>query len=237
MLIKGEEQRMTVKIFQGHSHRLPQADVNVVIDVIRAFTFAHYAFIQGAQKILLAGTKDSAFQLKEEHPEYLLAGEENALYIAGFDFDNSPVSLLGKDLTGRTLVQKTTNGVKAALNALNASHVFVTGFSNARTTADYIRETYGADINIQIIASHPTGDEDLACAEYMRDIVLNRDYSLSSETAVRIRQSEAAQKFYDDNRPEFKAGDIAMCMEERSSGFVMEVGRNNNLPRIVRVKL
>ncbi|WP_410511324.1 2-phosphosulfolactate phosphatase [Paenibacillus sp. BR2-3] len=228
---------MPVNIFQGHSHHLAHADVNVVIDVIRAFTFAHYAFIKGTKEILLAETTDLAFQLKEEHPEYMLAGEINGLYIAGFDLDNSPVNLLETELAGKTLVQKTTNGVKAALNALNADHVFVTGFSNAKTTAEYIEKKYGAHQKIQIIASHPTGDEDLACAEFMKEIIENRDYKLAGDTALRIRKSEAAHKFFVDSRPEFKAGDIELCLDELSFNFVMKVNRKNNFPRIERVDL
>jgi 2-phosphosulfolactate phosphatase len=226
---------MAVKIYQGHSHHLAHADVNVVIDVIRAFTFAHYAFIKGAKEILLAETTHSAFQVKERHPEYVLAGEENGLHIAGFDLDNSPMSLLEADLAEKTLVQKTTNGVKAALNSLNARHVFVTGFSNARTTAEHIKTTYGKDQKIQIIASHPTGDEDLACAEYMNDIIEDRDCRLVAKTASRIKRSEAAQKFFDNNRPEFKSGDIELCLEELDFDFLMKVNQKNNLPRIVRV--
>ncbi|MDQ0194055.1 2-phosphosulfolactate phosphatase [Paenibacillus wynnii] len=228
---------MAVKLYQGHSPHLSHAEVNVVIDVIRAFTFAHYAFIQGVQEILLAGTTDSAFRMKEDYPEYMLAGETNGLYIAGFDLDNSPVSLLQADLQGRTLVQKTTNGVKAALNALDAKHVFVTGFTNARTTAEHILQLCGVDQSIQIIASHPTGDEDLACAEYMKDILENGDSLLAAQTASRINTSEAAHKFYDLKRPEFRSGDIAMCLEELHTPFVMKVSQNNNLPRIVRVDL
>jgi 2-phosphosulfolactate phosphatase len=226
---------MAVKIYQGHSRHLGHADVNVVIDVIRAFTFAHYAFVKGVEEILLAETIHSAFQMKERHPEYVLAGEKNGLYIVGFDLDNSPMCLLETELAGKTLVQKTTNGVKAALNSLNARHVFVTGFSNARTTAEHIKKTYGTDQKIQIIASHPTGDEDLACAEYMKDIIENRDCRLAGKTASRIKRSEAAQKFFDDNRPEFKSGDIELCLKELDFDFLMKVKQKNNLPRIVRV--
>jgi len=228
---------MAVKLYQGHSPHLPYAEVNVVIDVIRAFTFAHYAFIKGAKEILLAGTTDSAFQMKEVYPEYMLAGEKNGLHIAGFDLDNSPVNLLKADLKGKTLIQMTTNGVQAAINALNAKHVLVTGFTNARTTAEHILKAYGADQRIQIIASHPTGDEDLACAEYMKDILENGDSPLAAQTASRIRTSEAAHKFYNIHKPEFRSGDIELCLDELNSTFVMKVSQTNNLPRIVRVDL
>ncbi|MEM1504493.1 2-phosphosulfolactate phosphatase [Domibacillus sp. 8LH] len=228
---------MAVRIYQGHSHQLSCADVNVVIDVIRAFTFAHYAFIKGAEEILLAETINSALQTKEKNPTYMLAGEEKGLYIPGFDLDNSPASLLEANVEGKILVQKTTNGVRAALHALNASHVFVTGFSNAKTTAQYIRQLVGKNADINIIASHPIGDEDLACAEYMKAIIEGEEGCSAFETVSRIREAEPAQKFFDDNRPEFKSADIALCVKELDTGFVMEVNQKNNLPRIVRVNI
>ncbi|WP_046175714.1 2-phosphosulfolactate phosphatase [Domibacillus indicus] len=228
---------MAVEIYQGHSHQLTRADVNIVIDVIRAFTFAHYAFIKGAKEILLAETIESAFELKKNYPEYMLAGEEKGLHIPGFDFDNSPMSLLEADLAGRVLVQKTTNGVRAALNALNAGHVYVTGFSNAKTTAQYIQKTFGPGQKIQIIASHPTGDDDLACAEYMKSIIEGCGSESAGSTELRITGSEAAQKFFDSSRPEFKAGDIAVCVKELESDFVMEVNQEHSLPKIVEVQI
>lgn len=228
---------MAVKIYQGHSCHLEQADINIVIDVIRAFTFAHYAFIKGAKEIFLIDSVESALQVKEQHPDYLLAGEENGLHIAGFDLDNSPMNVLAANLFNKTLVQKTTNGVKAALNALNAKHVFVTGFSNAKTTAEYIKTIYGPDKKIQIIASHPTGDEDLACAEYMKGIIESQDDQLAAQTAFRIKNSLPARKFFDANMPEFKSGDIELCLKELNYDFVMEVKQKNTLPRIVRMDL
>ncbi len=67
---------MPITIYQGHHHSPAPADINIVIDVIRAFTVAHYAFIGGAKEILLAGTAEEAFALKETYPDYVLTGEE-----------------------------------------------------------------------------------------------------------------------------------------------------------------
>ncbi|WP_413769809.1 2-phosphosulfolactate phosphatase, partial [Vibrio vulnificus] len=48
--------------------------------------------------------------------------------MSGFDLDNSPKRMAGQNMTDKSLIQKTTNGVTAALGALNAKHLFVTGF-------------------------------------------------------------------------------------------------------------
>ncbi|WP_316572588.1 2-phosphosulfolactate phosphatase [Neobacillus sp. YIM B06451] len=226
---------MKATIYQGHSPRLPRSDVNIVIDVVRAFTVAHYAFLRGAREIILAGTEAEAFLLKEKNPCYLLGGEVQGFPIPGFDFDNSPAKMAGADVRGRTLVQKTTNGVRAALNALGADAVFVTGFSNARTTAECVldRWPYGSIVNI--IASHPDGDDDLACAEYIKGI-LHREECFSWEAvAERIRHCGPARKFFDSSQPEFQAVDIDYCTRELPGGFVMHVDCTGELPTIVRV--
>ncbi|RDU37724.1 2-phosphosulfolactate phosphatase [Neobacillus piezotolerans] len=226
---------MKATIYQGHCPRLPRADVNIVIDVVRAFTVAHYAFLRGAREIILAETEGQAFLLKEKNPDYLLAGEIRGLPIPGFDFDNSPAKMAAADVRGRTLVQKTTNGVKAALNALDADGVFVTGFSNARATAECVLELWPPGSTVNIIASHPDGDDDLACAEYIKGILQGQDFISGEAVAGRIRRSGPARKFFDTLQPEFQAEDIDYCTRELTGGFVMHVDCKGELPTIVRV--
>lgn len=253
---------MRIEIVQGHDICLPDARVNVVIDVIRAFTFAHVAFRRGAQQILLARSVDEAFALKTNDPdlllvsghrrgwadrardlraaesELLLAGEVDGLGIPGFDYDNSPFRLLAADLTGRRLVQKTTNGVTAALNALNADEVLVTGLTNARATASRIAKLLagqpGAPL-VHLIASHPTSDEDMACAEYIRGRLDGTGEPGEEETAGRVRESAAARKFHDPAQPLFDPRDIRICEQFWEESFVMRVNAASTYPYIERV--
>ncbi|ALC88964.1 2-phosphosulfolactate phosphatase [Bacillus sp. FJAT-18017] len=226
---------MNVTIFQGHSHDLPPSNITIVIDVIRAFTVAHYAFHRGAKEIVLAGTADEAFLLKKENPDYLLAGEIGGLAIPGFDFDNSPKRMAEADVEGRTLVQKTTNGVKATLNALGAEAMFVTGFSNAKKTAEAARKLCGPGATVTIIASHPEGDDDLACAEYIKAMIVGDKSVDNSEVVERIRGCRQAEKFFDPNQPEFIKEDISFCTNMLDCDFVMYVDCSKKLPRLVRV--
>lgn len=47
----------------------------VVIDVIRAFTTAAFAFAKKAKKIIPVKDTEDAFKLKKQHQDWLLMGE------------------------------------------------------------------------------------------------------------------------------------------------------------------
>jgi len=210
-----------VCIFRGNGLTLPDADVNVIIDVVRAFTVSHYAFVRGAERMLLVPDVAAALAAREELPHALLAGEIGGLAIEGFDLDNSPRRFAETDLQGRTLIQKTTNGVKAALYSLNAPTVLVTGFSNARATAAYLSRQCSSG-RINLVASHPTGDEDLACAEYIRSLLLGEAME-TEQVQRRIRGSDTVQKFLDPAQPAFDPADIDYCCRPLEAEFVMAI--------------
>ncbi|GGB31510.1 2-phosphosulfolactate phosphatase [Virgibacillus dakarensis] len=231
---------MQIIIYQGNAAPPKAADITIVIDVIRAFTVAHYAFLQGVHCIFLADSIEQALQIKKENPDFLLAGEVDGLAIEGFDLDNSPSHIKQLNLTGKTLVQKTTNGVRAALNCLASKHVFVTGFSNAKQTAAFIREKMAA-VNgkmIHIIASHPSGDDDLACAEYIKSMLEGSSNLISAqEVKERIKHSHVAEKFFDEENPVFLREDINNCLKEINTDFVMKMNTTSEIPKIERVNV
>lgn len=205
---------MPIAIYQGHHHSLAPADINIVIDVIRAFTVAHYAFIGGAKEILLVRTADEAFALKDTYPDYVLTGEEKGVGISGFDLDNSPKRMAGQDMADKRLIQKTTNGVTAALGALNAKHLFVTGFSNARTTAEHVKKLAANDCVMNIVASHPSGDDDMACAEYIKGIIEGTNAVTAAKQSVILRLIKGQRLLKPANVRPF--GEISLPFKRRS---------------------
>ena len=226
-----------IRIIQGTDAPYPAATVSVVIDVIRAFTVAQIAFLRGLREIYLVNTVEEAHAFRKLHPDYLLAGEVDGLPIAGFDLDNSPQRFSTADIHGKTLIQKTSNGVKGTLLALAADNVLVTGFSNARNTAQYARALTagksGATINI--VATHPSDDDDLACAEYIRDIVLVENKVSASDIARRILAARSAVKFYGPGKPAaLDARDPEHCARETPCNFVMQVDKSVSPPRVLR---
>jgi len=227
---------MTINIFQGNEPIGVIGDVHVIIDVIRAFTTAHVAFKKGIKKIFLVNEVERAMTLRAENKNLILVGEINAYPIPGFDFTNSPQALATTDLelAGKALVQKTTNGVKSVLNNLGAPHILVTGFSNVEPIIKYIQSLDNIQ-TVNLIASHPTGDEDLACAEYIK-AKLNNETASIPEMMERVKNCEAAQKFYTQDI--FDEEDINLAAQiDPSATFVMEVQCQDDLPFIEKIYL
>jgi len=223
-----------IRILQGSDQPYPDADINIVIDVIRAFTVAHVAFLRGVREILLVNTVEEAMTLKASDPALLLAGEIKGLGIPGFDLDNSPYRVAQAALEGRRLVQKTTNGVKATLAALEARYVFVTGYSNAMNTARHVRHLLARKglRTVNVIASHAQDDDDLACAEYIRDQIQGLDKLRAEDVVERIRRSRPAAKFLAVPAGDFEPRDLDVCVRVVPSSFVMEVDRLDKVPAI-----
>lgn len=219
-----------IQIIRGNDKVLAYADINIIIDVIRAFTVSHFAFLSGAKRIYLTNSETKALAYKKALPNVLLSGEVKGFKIESFDFGNSPYDMKNIDLNDKTLVQKTTNGVKATLNSLNSDAVFVTGFSNAKSTARYIRERMKDikkdTISINIIASNESGEDDLACAKYMKSWILSEQNISEEHIAYSIMASHSAQKFLDKKDSEFSILDLLLCSIPHNSDFVMQVKKD-----------
>ena len=228
-----------VRIIRGTERAVPAADINIVIDVIRAFTVSHVAFSRGAHAIFLVNTVDEAFALKARHPDYLLAGEIAGLPIADFDLDNSPFNVSRADVDDKTLVMKTTHGVTATLAALNAAQIFVTGFSNARQTAQHAQTLMASKgyRTVNVIASHALDDDDFSCAEYIRDQLLDLGQIEPEAIMARIRNSRSAKKFQVVEKNGFEPRDLDFCTREVMSDFVMEVDKSLPAPRLIKQRL
>lgn len=148
----------------------------IVIDVLRAFTTAAYAFGSGAEEILMVSTIDEAFRMREKDPSLLLMGEDMGRRIPGFDFGNSPVEISQVDLKGKRLVQRTTAGTQGVVRCKGAGHLLTSSFSVAEATYQQIIDWAPEKVTFVITGTN-TGDEDLALADYLEQKLLGRDPS------------------------------------------------------------
>jgi 2-phosphosulfolactate phosphatase len=200
----------------------------VVVDVIRAFTNAAYAFSRGAKEIYPVSTVEEALQFKAQCPGALACGEVGGIPPNGFDFGNSPTQTITLDLNGRSIVQRTGAGTQGIVRSLNANIMLATSLVVASATAKYILKHAPDSVSFVITGqlSDGSGDEDLACAEYL-ELLLNRKQPNPSPYIDRIYKSRDAFLHLDPNLPAFPKSDLENCTLVDAFDFAMPVLREN----------
>ena len=159
-------------------HAAQASDVVIVIDVIRAFSVAAYAFAGGIRRLWLVRKVEDAFALRVREPNALLAGEVGGRLIQGFDFNNSPALMAAANVRGRILIQRTGAGTQGAVKASNAKHLLLCSLTNARATASYARKLAiesNCGITMLPTATYENADcrnEDDVCADYLDALLL-----------------------------------------------------------------
>ena len=201
----------------------------VVIDVIRAFTTAAFAFSAGAHSITLAGSVEEAFGYRKQNPAALIMGEVRGLPPEGFDFGNSPSAFVGTDLAKRHLIQRTSNGTQGAILSQNADHLLAGNFCCVRATADYIKKLSPKVVSFVITGFGPDGrgQEDLACADYLEALLKNQSPDPDSYLK-RVAGSRAGQHFADDENKMFPWQDIECCLDIDRFDFALEIFRKDH---------
>jgi hypothetical protein len=146
--------------FVGNDNCAGVEGVAVVIDVLRAFSFAAYAIDAGAERIILMEDLDATLRLAASIPGALAA--KDGVPAEGFDLFNSPGQLLERsDLAGRTIVQRTSAGTVGAVAAREADHLFCASFVVAEATVSRIRRLSPASITFVVTGAGGRGDDDL----------------------------------------------------------------------------
>lgn len=188
----------------------------VVVDVMRAFTVAAWAFGQGAEKIVLAESLDEALALKASHPQWVAL--KDGPQAPGFDLVNSPGMLRSADLGGRTVVQKTTAGTVGALAVKEASLVLCAGFVVAEATARLLRARRSDSVTFVVTGEDGRADEDLACAQYIARRATGTGAAPAAGTDAapylrRAAESRAAAELTQGVRQGVHPDDVALCVE------------------------
>jgi len=195
----------------------------VVIDVLRAYTTAAWAFQLGIERIVLSDDIDEALRLKASIPGALALKDSKP--VEGFELSNSPVELQSeRDLRGRTLVQRTTHGTVGAVAAQAAQHLYCAAFVNAAATAAALRAAGATKVYYVVTGDDGQAEEDRACAEYIAALVDDQAADAApylkraAESVTAIALLRRAQQGTWGVNPR----DIEACLEADRFGFVMK---------------
>ncbi|MFJ8694960.1 2-phosphosulfolactate phosphatase [Streptomyces roseolilacinus] len=212
--------------FLGIPELAEAPSVAVVVDVMRAFTVAAWAFGQGAERIVLAESLDEALALKARHPDWVAV--KDGPLAPGFDSVNSPGLLRSVDLGGRTVVQKTTAGTVGALAVKESSLVLCAGFVVAEATARLLRARGDDRVTFVVTGEDGRADEDLACARYIAQRATGAGTD-AAEFLRRAAESRAAAELAEGVRQGVHPDDVALCLEVDRFPFAMVAAPEGSL--------
>jgi len=214
-------------------------DVVVVIDVMRAFSTAAYAFAAGAERILLTADVDEALALREQFPGALVMGEVGGKRVPGFDLWNSPHQIQNLDLRGKTLIQRTTAGTLGVSRCTAAASLFTASFVVAEATVRAVLRLQPRSVTFVATAVRPAlgddGRDDLACADYLSALLRAQNpdpqkYIAWRETFFEHRLqnvSEADRKVFIE--------DLKLCTQVNRFNFAMQVEKEGELSVLKKV--
>jgi 2-phosphosulfolactate phosphatase len=196
----------------------------VVVDVIRAFSTAAYAFRIGADSIILVGGIEEALILKTQIPGALVMGEVGGLPPEGFDFGNSPTDVVRQDLRGRRLIQRTGAGTQGAVRSVNAEILFAASFVVAGATVRAVQRLKPGKITF-VITGGDIEDEDRSCAEYI-EMLLKGHNPDPAPYLDRVRNAAELGRMPVEIFPNIKS-DIDFCTRLDSCLFAMPITHEN----------
>jgi 2-phosphosulfolactate phosphatase len=199
----------------------------IVIDVLRAFSTAAYAFSLGAKEILLVSTVEEALSLRPQIPNSKVMGEVNGLRPDGFDLGNSPTYLILEDLSGVTMIQRTTAGTQGVVRSQDAEVLLASSFVVANATVQYVRKLGSDQVTFVITGKDfGGGDEDLACANYL-EALLKGEHPDPQPFVQRVFASRDASQHFDPNNAGFPITDLDFCTQIDKFDFAMPIERQD----------
>lgn len=201
--------------------------VVIVIDVLRAFSTAAYAFSRGAKEIMLVSTVDEALNLKSQVLNSRAIGEVGGLPPEGFDFGNSPTHISTEDLSGITLIQRTGAGTQGAVRSQNAEVMLASSFVVASATVRFINKLRAPEVTFVITGKlFRGGDEDIACAEYL-EALLKGNRPDTKPFVKRVFGSRDALQHLDPKEIAFPRSDLDYCTQIDRFNFAMPISRED----------
>ncbi len=199
----------------------------VVVDVLRAFSTAAYAFDAGAAAIYLVAGVDDALAFKAAHPGSLAVGEDRGRRPAGFDLPNSPAAVHREDLTGRTVVQRTSAGTQGVVAAVAADRLWAASLVCASATAAAVDDA-GCGVPTYVLTGlfpdrpADSGHDDRLTSDLIERARLGLPLEAAATAASLVETSEAARTLA--LGPEHcDPADIELAARVDAFDFAMEV--------------
>lgn len=219
---------MKIKILHLIEGAKQAEGLTVIIDVFRAFSLECYLYEMGVAEIRPIGSVEEAFLLKKELPDSVLIGERYGKKCVGFDFGNSPSTVLAEAVKGKTILHTTSAGTQGIVNATGATEIITGSLVNAKAVAAYIKEKNPETVSLVCMGNagvRPALEDEL-CAEYIKCLVEGVELP-DFEKRVEDLRRHGGDHFFDENRQEiYPQEDFFMCIKYNKFPFIIHVEKD-----------
>lgn len=202
--------------------------LTVIIDVFRAFSLECYLFDMGIKEIRPVGTIEEAFELKKNLKDSVLIGERHGKKCEGFDYGNSPSSILAENVKGKRIIHTTSAGTQGIVNAKGASEIITGSLVNAKAVAEYIKSRQPEKVSLVCMGNGGVRQaaEDELCAEYIKSILEGIELQDFEDRVTNLRYN-GGQHFFDEARQEiFPQEDFWMCIKYNQFPFIIHIDKD-----------
>ncbi len=198
----------------------------VVIDVFRAFSLECYLFSRGVEKIYAVGKEETAWALKQNHPDYIMVGERGGIILPGFDYGNSPSQTEHAELKGKTVVHTTSAGTQGLVHAsaAGATELLTGSLVNASAVAAYLKEISPKEVSLVCMGNSGTtpAPEDDLCGRYIQSLLTGEELDMGKEI-LNLTKEPSVFKFFDSKwKDVFPVKDFILCIEYDRFPFVLK---------------
>lgn len=184
---------MNVNIIDGRKEKNFDDSTKVLIDIFRATTTIPLMIYRGAASIIPVRTVTDTRKLKAKNPDYLTSGERYGIRIPGFNYGNSPSAIMNTDLSGKTLLFTSTNGIKVLFKIMEyPGDIYISSFINFSATYNAIKDRENVSI---IVSNRPDGisDEDYIYANMLKSKLEGNNVDIN-DYCNQIRESHGSKR-------------------------------------------
>ncbi len=202
----------------------------VVIDVLRAFTTAAYAFDAGVETIYPVSGVDEAVALRNSFDGAYVMGEDDGYKPDTFDFSNSPGEILTAEGIGSILVQRTSAGTQGLTRTIQPEILLAASFVVAGATARYLEARHPEQVSFIVTGIYKgrDGEEDRACGDYI-EALMKGEKPEFGPYLERVRRSTVGEEFSSGKLGYLMQEDFDLSVQVDRFSFAMPVHRKDGL--------
>lgn len=202
--------------------------LTVIIDVFRAFSLECYLYSMGVKEIRPVGTVEETFSFRDKLPGCILIGERQGKKCEGFDYGNSPSSIVPEDVAGKIIIHTTSAGTQGIVNVRDAEEIITGSLTNASAIAAYIERKNPDEVSLVCMGNGGIrkANEDELCARYIYSLLTKNPMKDMDERIANLKNNGGEHFFHKDKQEVFPEADFWMCVKRDIFPYVLRVEKD-----------